>query len=120
MGAYFSHGPQAGGFDFERDASLPKSPAKKQRKSVQEIATAQGLTPAEVGPIDRERFLCFVWGLGRPSPGLCARLEAGAGALSRAGQLLGASQPTGSGSDPGVGGSQCVFLFSALLQSRVV
>jgi len=45
----------------------PKSRAKKQRKSVEEIAAAHGLTPAEVGSIDGERFLGFVWRMaGRP------------------------------------------------------
>jgi hypothetical protein len=67
IGAYFSHGPMAGHFDFEVYASLPKSRAKKPRKSLEEIAAAHGLTPAEVGPIDGERFLAFAWRVaGRP------------------------------------------------------
>ena len=53
---------------FETYASLPKSRAKKQRKSQEEIALAHGLTLPEVGPIDKERFLAFVWRVaGRPS-----------------------------------------------------
>lgn len=67
IGAYFSHGYLAGRFDFETYASLPKRKAKKQRKSVAEIAAAHGLIPEEVGPIDGERFLAFVWRMaGRP------------------------------------------------------
>ena len=61
MGAFFSHGPLAGRFVFETYAGLPKSRAKKQRKSHEEIALAHGLTPQEVGPIDKERFLAFIW-----------------------------------------------------------
>jgi len=69
IGAYFSHGPRAGHFDFETYASLPKSQARKPRKTPQERAAAQGLPLAEVGPIDSERFLTFVWRLaGRPAP----------------------------------------------------
>jgi hypothetical protein len=67
IGAYFSHGPEAGRFAFSTYASLPKSRAKKQRKTQAQIATAHGLTPEEVGPIDSERFLAFIWRIaGRP------------------------------------------------------
>ena len=67
IGAYFSHGPEAGRFEFATYASLPKSKAKKQRKTPEQIAAGYGLTPAEVGPIDSERFLGFVWRVaGRP------------------------------------------------------
>lgn len=67
IGAYFSHGPQAGRFAFETYASLPKSRAKKQRKTPEQIAAAHGLIPEEVGPIDSERFLSFIWRIaGRP------------------------------------------------------
>ena len=67
LGAYFSHGPSAGQFVFETYASLPKSRAKKQRKSPEQIAAGHGLSLAEVGPIDQERFLRFVWRVaGRP------------------------------------------------------
>jgi hypothetical protein len=70
LGAYFSHGPQAGHFEFETYASLPKNRAKKQRKSPEEVAAAHGLTLSEVGPIDQERFLRFVWRVaGRPEAG---------------------------------------------------
>jgi transposase len=67
IGAYFSHGPMAGKFEFETYASLPKSRAKKQRKTPEQIAAAHGLTPEEVGPIDSTRFLRFIWRTaGRP------------------------------------------------------
>src|SRR5205823_367322 len=64
---YFSHGPAAGRFAFATYASLPKSRAKKPRKTKEQIAAAHGLTPEEVGPIASERFLAFVWRVaGRP------------------------------------------------------
>lgn len=67
IGAYFSHGPLAGRFEFETYASLPKSKAKKQRKTPEQVAAAHDLLPEEVGPIDSERFLAFVWRIaGRP------------------------------------------------------
>jgi hypothetical protein len=68
IGAYFSHGPKAGRFLFETYAALPKSKAKKPRKIPEQIAADQGLTTAEVGPIDSGRFLAFVWRVaGRPA-----------------------------------------------------
>lgn len=67
IGAYFGYGPTAGQFVFETYASLPKSRAKKQRKTQEEVAALHGLTPEEVGPIDSARFLAFVWQVaGRP------------------------------------------------------
>lgn len=67
IGAYFGYGPEAGHFVFETYASLPKSRAKKQRKTPEEVAASHGLTVAEVGPIDSARFLSFVWRTaGRP------------------------------------------------------
>lgn len=67
LGALFSHGPQAGRFDFEVYASLPKNKARKRRLTVEQVAAAHGLTAAEVGPITAERFLAFVWRVaGRP------------------------------------------------------
>ena len=68
IGAYFSHGPEAGRFAFETYASLPKSRAKKQRKTLAQMAVTHGLTPEEVGPIDSARFLAFIWRVaGRPA-----------------------------------------------------
>lgn len=47
---------------------MPQSRAKKARKSLAERAAAHGLDVAEVGPIDSERFLQFVWQIaGRPA-----------------------------------------------------
>ncbi|HZO91624.1 MAG TPA: transposase [Chthonomonadaceae bacterium] len=68
IGAYFSHGPETGRFEFATYARLPKNRAKKQRKTPEQIAAAQGLLPEEVGPIDSRRFLAFVWRIaGRPT-----------------------------------------------------
>jgi hypothetical protein len=45
----------------------PKSRAKKARKAVAEQAAAHGVREEEVGPIDGERFVAFVWRVaGRP------------------------------------------------------
>jgi DDE superfamily endonuclease len=67
IGAYFSHGPQAGRFEFETYARLPESRSKKRRVSLEEQAAVHGLSVEEVGPIDSERFLHFVWKIaGRP------------------------------------------------------
>jgi transposase len=67
IGAYFSHGPAAGRFEFETYARLPESRAKKRRVSLAEQAAAHGLGVDEVGPITSERYLQFVWKIaGRP------------------------------------------------------
>jgi DDE superfamily endonuclease len=68
IGAYCSHGVEAGRFAFEASASLPKSTAKKQRKTLAEQAAAHDLRVEEVGTIDGERFVRFVWrAAGRPT-----------------------------------------------------
>ncbi len=68
IGIYFSHGPEAGRFAFETTAALPKSRAKQARQSPEERAAAHGLRPEQVGPIDSERFLQFIWkSAGRPT-----------------------------------------------------
>lgn len=67
IGAYFSHGPQAGRFVYQTYAAVPESRSKKARKSLEERAAAHGLSAEEVGPIDGERFVQFVWQVaGRP------------------------------------------------------
>lgn len=67
IGAYFSHGPAAGRFVYQTYAAVPESRAKKARKSLAERAAAHGLSVEEVGPIDGERFVQFVWQVaGRP------------------------------------------------------
>jgi hypothetical protein len=40
---------------------LPKSRAKKQRKTPEQLAAAHGVKHEEVGAIDSERLLAFVW-----------------------------------------------------------
>lgn len=71
IGAYFSHGPCAGRFEFESLASLPKSHAKTPRITLEELAEKHGLTLFEVGPLDADFFLSFVWKIaGRPSDAL--------------------------------------------------
>jgi hypothetical protein len=67
VGAYFTHGPDAGHLDYRSWAVLPKSRAKKPRTTPAERAEAHGLTVEEVGPIDAERLVAFLWHLaGRP------------------------------------------------------
>ena len=67
IGAYCSHGPQAGDFVFETYASVPKSTAKKARKTLEEIAASHQVDAACLGPIDGERLVRFFWQLsGRP------------------------------------------------------
>jgi hypothetical protein len=68
VGAYFSHGPQAGEFHHQSWASLPKSRAKKQPPTLAEQAAAHQLQLEEVGRIDGERLLAFIWKIaGRPA-----------------------------------------------------
>lgn len=67
IGAYFTHGVQAGRFEFQAYAAIPKSRAKKPLP-LGERAAAYGLRAEEVGPIESERFLDFVWKIaGRPA-----------------------------------------------------
>lgn len=67
IGAYISHGVQAGQFSFATYAALPASRAKQPRP-LAEQAAAHGLREEEGGPIDSERFLQFVWTFaGRPA-----------------------------------------------------
>jgi hypothetical protein len=67
IGAHFTHGPEAGRFEHQSWASLPKSRAKKQRKTPEQRAAAHGLEVEEVGAIDSERLVAFVWRIaGRP------------------------------------------------------
>ena len=68
IGIYVSHGPAAGRFAFETAAALPKNQAKKARKSLEERAAAHGLRPEQVGAIDSERLIQFIWkAAGRPA-----------------------------------------------------
>ncbi len=70
IGAHFTHGPVAGHFAYQSWACLPKSRAKHQRKTPEQLAAAHGLLLEEVGPIDSERLLAFVWRVaGQPAEG---------------------------------------------------
>jgi transposase len=68
IGAYCTHGGEAGRFVYELCASLPKSTAKQPRKSPEEQAAKHDLRVEQVGTIDGERFVQFVWRVaGRPA-----------------------------------------------------
>ncbi len=67
IGAHFTHGPAAGRFEHQSWASLPKRRAKTQRKTPEQLAATHGLKVEEVGAIDSERLVAFVWRIaGRP------------------------------------------------------
>ncbi len=67
IGAHFTHGPAAGRLAYQTWAALPKRRAKKQRKSLYELAAAHDLDADAVGPINSERVLAFIWCVaGRP------------------------------------------------------
>jgi transposase len=67
IGAYFSQGVLAGRFDFETYATVPQSHAKKARSTLAQRAATHGLEVEEVGPIDSERLVAFIWKIaGRP------------------------------------------------------
>jgi transposase len=67
IGAYFPDGLLAGTFRYETFATLPKHARAAKRKTAEEVARAYGLTLDQVGPIDAERFIAFVWKTaGRP------------------------------------------------------
>lgn len=67
IGAYCSHGLLAGHFAFETYASVPKSTAKKERKTPEAIALSHQVAVSCLGPLDGERLLAFIWRLaGRP------------------------------------------------------
>jgi hypothetical protein len=68
IGAYGTHGPNAGHLVSRSWALLPTSRAKKPRTTPEERAAAHGLTVDEVGPIDAERLVAFLWQVaGRPA-----------------------------------------------------
>jgi transposase len=70
IGGYFSHGPCAGRFEFAAWASVPESRAKHPRKTLEDRAQDHGLKPEEVGKLDAERVLSFLWKLAGRPPGL--------------------------------------------------
>ncbi|HZS89499.1 MAG TPA: transposase [Chloroflexota bacterium] len=68
IGAYFTHGPQAGRLDFQSWAVLPQVRSKAPRTTPQQRAAAHGLSVEEVGPIDGTRLVAFLWQIaGRPA-----------------------------------------------------
>jgi hypothetical protein len=70
IGAYCTHGVEAGRLVYELCASLPKSPAKQPRKTPEEWAAAHELTVEQVGAVDGERLWCGLsgeWRGDRPS-----------------------------------------------------
>ena len=68
IGAHFTHGPAAGRLEHQSWAVLPKRRAKQPRVSMEARAAAQGLSVDEVGPIDADRVVAFVWRVaGRPA-----------------------------------------------------
>jgi hypothetical protein len=67
IGGYFSHGPLAGRLVCQTFAQLPPHARKAKRKTADEVARGYGLAPQEVGAIDADRFVSFLWHLsGRP------------------------------------------------------
>jgi hypothetical protein len=67
IGAYFTHGPDAGHLAYRSWAVLPKRRAKTPRTTPEERAAAHGLPVEAVGPIDAERLVAFLWQVaGRP------------------------------------------------------
>jgi DDE superfamily endonuclease len=67
IGAYFTHGPQAGRLETTQYVRLPKLLGKPNATRLAEQAAAHGFSEEAVGPIDSERFIAFVWRLaGRP------------------------------------------------------
>jgi DDE superfamily endonuclease len=65
IGAYFSHGPHEGELHSACWGKLPKRGRKRQ--TIAERAERHGLRADEVGVIDSEHFLAFVWRIaGRP------------------------------------------------------
>jgi hypothetical protein len=70
IGGYFSHGPQRGEFRFATFANIPKLKQRADgtvRKALAQQAADHGLQEEDVGVIDSEVFLAFVWQLaGRP------------------------------------------------------
>src|SRR3712207_7020209 len=61
IGAHFTHGPDAGRLEYQTFATLPKSRAKRPRLTAEARAAAHGLTVDEIGSIDAERVVAFLW-----------------------------------------------------------
>lgn len=68
LGAQFTHGPAAGRLASQSWACIPKRRAKKHRVTDAARAAAHGLSVDEVGPIDSERLLAFIWRIAGREP----------------------------------------------------
>src|SRR5437016_5269186 len=71
IGAYFTHGPCAGRFEFETRAGLPKDrtkkAAKRPRTTLEAVAEKHGLALGEAGTLNADLFAEFDWRIaGRP------------------------------------------------------
>jgi len=65
VGAYFSHGPCAGEFQWACFARIPERKGKRQ--TLAQRAARHGLRAEEVAVINSDQFLAFVWKVaGRP------------------------------------------------------
>jgi len=68
IGAYFTHGPRAGHLEYTTWAALLKSRAQRRCSTIAEQAAAHGLRAEDVGPIDAQRFIDFVWQIAQRPP----------------------------------------------------
>lgn len=67
IGLVVTHGPEAGRFEVDLRAKLPKDQSKKATKSLEARAREHGVRPEEVGTIDAGLALAFLWSAaGRP------------------------------------------------------
>lgn len=67
IGLLISHGPDAGRLEYALRAKIPADRSKKARKSLEERAQAHGVCAEDVGPIDADYTLAFLWAAaGRP------------------------------------------------------
>jgi DDE superfamily endonuclease len=67
IGGYFSAGPRVGDFEFGTFASVPKPKRRANgtfSKPLAQVALEHGLTEEDLGVIDSEVFLGFIWHLG--------------------------------------------------------
>lgn len=68
IGAHFTQGPLAGKFCFRSYAKLPEPRSKDPEATLARQAQVQELSPGELGKIDAQRFLEFIWEVaGRPA-----------------------------------------------------
>lgn len=68
IGAYFTHGPQAGKLAFSSFARLPKAGAKPGTQSGAARVARHGLQEGDLGAFDSDVLLTFIWELaGKPS-----------------------------------------------------